>query len=189
MVTRRTALAVTAGLTTLAASGLSLHAGWSSPAATPSAVQLVGASLASGAATHSAVQPAAVPTPAARPAGSERLDAVRTVQLFCDLVERGWLWRAGGLCSTTVWRRRELRALTRCTFLSARVGVAADPRGLTVIARVHVRPRSAAALRGAALHEGVNTLRFTLERVGTTGGGWLISAIATSPPTQERGPS
>lgn len=182
MVTRRTVLAVSVTLTTLAASGLSLHAGCRSPAAAPLAVERSGVHLASGAAKPSGVQPAPRPTPATAPSGAERLDAVRTVKLFCDLVEHGCLWRAGGLCSTpTVWRRRELRALRRHTFLSACIVAASDPRALTMLVRIHVHARRAAALHDGALHEGVNTLFFTLGRVGTTTGGWLISAITTSP--------
>lgn len=182
MLTRRTALAFTVSLSTLAASGLALHAGCQGPAATPLAVERSGASLASGAANPSGSRLAPSATPASRPGGAERLDAVRTVKLFCDLVEHGRLWRAGGLCSTAaVWRRRELRALRRYTFLSARIVVASDPRALTVLVRIHVHARRGTTLRGAALHEGVNTLFFTLGRVGTTTGGWLITAIKTSP--------
>jgi len=44
-----------------------------------------------------------------------------------------------------------------------------------------VHARRDAALYDGELHEGVNTLFFTLGRVGTTTGGWLISAITTSP--------
>ena len=182
MVTRRTALAVTFSLMTLAASGLSLHAGCRGTAATPPAMERSGAHLASGAADPSGEQPSPPPTPATTPSGAERLDAVRTVKLFCDLVEHGRLWRAGGLCSTpTVWRQRELRALRRYTFLSACIVAASDPRALTMLVRIHVHARRAAALHDGALHEGVNTLFFTLGRVGTTTGGWLISAIRTSP--------
>jgi len=190
MVTRRTALAVTIGLTTLAASGLVLQTGRLGSAAAPSAVERGGVPLASAAGSPAGMRPAAAPTPPSRPDGAERLEAVRTVQLFCDLVERGWLWRAGGLCSTPkVWRRRGLRAPRRYTFLSARVVTASDPRDLTLLVRIHVHARLGKARPDAVLHEGVNTLRFTLERVGTTAGGWLISAITTSLQTQERGPS
>jgi hypothetical protein len=182
MVTRRTALAVAVSLTALAASGLALHGGCQSPPTTPSAVALSGAHPANGTASPSGLRPASSSTPAATLSGSERLDAARTVKLFCDLVESGRLWRAGGLCSTsTAWRRRELRALGRYTFLSARVVAASDPRTLRLLVRVRVQARRGTALHGAALHEGVNTLFFTLGRVGTTTGGWLITAIKTSP--------
>ena len=190
MVTRRTALAITVGLTTLAASGLALQAGRQGSAAAPPAVERGGAHLLSGTASPPGTQPAAAPSPASRPSGAERLEAVRTVKLFCDLVERGWLWRAGGLCSTpTVWRRSEFRTLRKYTFLSARIVAAADPGALAVLVRIHVHVPRGTTPQETFLRQGVNTLRFTLERVGTTTGGWLISAITTSLQTQERGPS
>ena len=182
MVTRRTVLAVTATLAALAASGLSLHAGCHSPAAAPLAVAHNGVLPSGGAAKPSGAPPRPTSASAVAPSGTEILDAVRTVKLFCDLVERGWLWRAGGLCSPPiVWRRHELRALSMFTFLSARIVNAADPRALIIRVRVRVRARHGAASHDKALHEGINTLFFTLGRVGTTTGGWLISAIRTSP--------
>jgi hypothetical protein len=182
MTAHRTALAVTVSLAALAASGLSLHAGHQDPVGAPLAAVRSGVHPSSRAARPSGTPPKPQSASAAAPSGPEILDAVRTVKLFCDLVERGWLWRAGGLCSTpTVWRRRELRTLTMYTFLSAHIVAAADPRALTIRARIRVHVRRGAAPHGSALHEGVNTLFFTLGRVGTTTGGWLISAIKTSP--------
>jgi hypothetical protein len=190
MFTRRTALAVTVGLTTLAASGLALHAGVTGNAATPPNVGRGGAGLASGKASPTGMRPAPALVAAAPPSGADRLDVVCTVKRFCDLVEHGWSSRAGDLCSApTVWRRRRLRALRRYTFLSARIVAASDPRMITVLVRIHVRARHGKTLHDATLHEGVNTLFFTLERVGTTAGGWLISAITTSPQSLERGPT
>jgi hypothetical protein len=182
MVTRRTVLAVTATLAALAASGLSLHAGCHGPAAAPLAVAHTGVLPSSEAAKPSGAPPRSTSAAAVAPSGTELLDAVHTVKLFCDLVERGWLWRAGGLCSPpTVWRRHELRALRMFTLLSARIVAAADPRALTIRVRIRVHARRGAASHDKALHEGINTLFFTLGRVGTTTGGWLISAIRTSP--------
>jgi hypothetical protein len=176
MVTRRTALAVTVTFTTLAAAGLALHAGCRGPGASPAAVELAGAGL--GSATPQASPPAA----STAASGAERLDAVRVVKLFCDLVESGRLWRARGLCSTpAAWRRRQLRAVTRFSFLSARIVDASDPGALTVLVRIHVHTRRDRPPEHTTLHEGVNTLFFTLGRVGTTSGGWLISAVKTSP--------
>ena len=182
MVTRRTALAVTVTLTTLAASGLALHAGTQGPVVLPAAAKLSGTVTESAAAYPTKVPPVAQLPPATAASGAERLDAVRIVKLFCDLVDSGRLRRAGGLCSAkpAAWRR-ELRALGRYTFLSARIVDASDPRTLTVLVRIHVHARRGGPPTDAALHEGINTQLFTLGRVGTTAGGWLISAVKTSP--------
>ena len=177
MVTRRTALAVTFSLTTLAASGLLLHAGCRGTAATPPAVERSGAHLASGAADPSGEQPSPAPTPATTPSGAERLDAVRTVKLFCDLVGSQRFLRAAALFATPrVWPRRELRAVRRLDFRSARVHFAPDPHTLVVVARVHASGGSE-----SPVSDGDTTLFFTLGRVGTTAGGWLITAVTTSP--------
>lgn len=120
------------------------------------------------------------PTAAALPSASEgaqRLDAVRTVKLFCDLVGSRRLWRAAALFATPqVWPRRELRAVLRLDFRSARIGSSPDPRTLVVVARVHASGGS-----GSPVRDGDTTLFFTLGRVGTTAGGWLITAVTTSP--------
>jgi len=108
--------------------------------------------------------------------GAQRLDAVRTVKLFCDLVASRRFWRAADLFATPrVWTRRELRAVRRLDFRSARVDVAPDPQTLVVAARVHASGGSESPVRGDT------TLFFTLGRVGTTAGGWLITAVTTSP--------
>ena len=108
---------------------------------------------------------------------AQRLDAVRTVKLFCDLVGSGRLWRAAALFATPrVWPRRELRAVRRLDFRSARIDVAPDPHTLVVAARVRASGGSE-----SPVHDGDTTLFFTLGRVGTTAGGWLITAVTTSP--------
>ena len=117
---------------------------------------------------------------AARPgasAGAQGLDAVRTVQLFCDLVGSHRLWRAAELFATPrVWTRRELLALRQLDFRSARVDFAPEPSTLVVVARVQASGGPESPVR-----DGDATLFFTLGRVGTTAGGWLITAVTTSP--------
>ena len=109
--------------------------------------------------------------------GAQRLDAVRTVKLFCDLVGSRQLWRAAALFATPrVWTRRELHAVRQLDFVSARVHVAPDPHTLVVVARVFASAESECPVR-----DGDITLFFTLGRVGTTAGGWLITAVTTSP--------
>ncbi len=109
--------------------------------------------------------------------GAARLEAARTVALFCRLVDTHRAARASELLAAPdAWPRRLRRAAARFTFVSALVARRAHGGALTVVARVRVRPR-----RGGALHRGVNTLFFTLGRVGTTTGGWLISAVSTRP--------
>ena len=108
---------------------------------------------------------------------AQRLDAVRTVKLFCDLVGSRRFWRAAALFATPrVWPRRELRAVRRLDFRSARVHFAPDPHTLVVVARVQASGGSESPVR-----DGDTTLFFTLGRVGTTAGGWLITAVTTSP--------
>ena len=120
------------------------------------------------------------PTAAALPGASvdaQRLDAVRTVKLFCDLVGSGRLWRAAELFATPrVWPRGELRAVRRLDFRSARIDFAPDPYTLVVVAQVHASGES-----GSAVPDGDTTLFFTLGRVGATAGGWLITAVTASP--------
>jgi hypothetical protein len=109
--------------------------------------------------------------------GAQRLDAVRTVNLFCDLVGSRRFWRAAALFATPrVWPRRKLRAVLRLDFRSARIGSSPDPRTLVVIAQVQASGGS-----GSPVRDGNATLFFTLGRVGTTAGGWLITAVTTSP--------
>jgi len=118
-------------------------------------------------------------------AGAQRLDAVRTVKLFCDLAGSRRFWSAAALFATPrVWPRRELRAVRRLDFHSARIDFAPDPRTLVVVARVHASGGSESPVR-----EGDTKLFFTLGRVGATAGGWLITAVTTSPQPYERGPS
>jgi hypothetical protein len=120
-------------------------------------------------------RPAAVPQAASEAA--QRVDAVRTVKLFCDLVGSRRLWRAAALFATPrVWTRRELQAIRQLDFVSARIHFAPDPHTLVVVARVLVSAESESPVR-----DGDTTLFFTLGRVGTTAGGWLITAVTTSP--------
>jgi hypothetical protein len=126
-----------------------------------------------------AVAPAS-PQAAAMPSASEgaqRVEAVRTVKLFCDLVGSRRLWRAAALFATPrIWTRRELRAVRRLEFRAARIDFAPDPQTLVVVARVR-----ASAAPESPVHDGDSTLFFTLGRVGTTAGGWLITAVTASP--------
>ena len=110
-------------------------------------------------------------------ADGQRLDAVRTVKLFCDLVSSRRLWRAAELFATPrVWPRRELRAVRRLDFRSARIDFAPDPHTLVVVALVQASGGS-----GSPVPDGDTTLFFTLGRVGATAGGWLITAVTASP--------
>ena len=110
-------------------------------------------------------------------ADGQRLDAVRTVKLFCDLVDSRRLWRAAELFATPrVWPRRELHAVRQLDFCSARVDFAPDPQTLIVVAQVRASGGSESPVR-----DGDTTLFFTLGRVGTTAGGWLITAVTSSP--------
>ena len=132
------------------------------------------------AAAFAAVGAQGDPTAAALPsvsAGAQHLEAVRTVKLFCDLVGSRQLWRAAALFATPrVWPRRELRAVRRLDFRSARIDFAPDPHTLVVVARVQASGES-----GSPVRDGDTTLFFTLGRVGTTAGGWLITAVTSSP--------
>jgi hypothetical protein len=128
--------------------------------------------------------PAGSPAPAASaraaapaPGASERLAAVHTVQSFCERVDHGQLWSAAGLlASPRVWTRRQLRSVRSLRFRWARVLSQPDAHMLRVVARVR-----AAAGPGSPLHDGACTLLFTLGRVGTTSGGWLITAVTPGP--------
>jgi hypothetical protein len=115
-------------------------------------------------------------TPAAS-AGVARLEAVRTVELYCRLVDRGQFARAGTLCSRRrLWSRGELSSLRAFRFRSASVFAAPDPRTLVLLSRVRVH-----AGHGCPIPGGLATLFFTLGRVDAAVGGWLITAITTSP--------
>jgi hypothetical protein len=115
--------------------------------------------------------------------GSARLDAVRTVKQFCDLLDARLYWPAAGLfAAQRVWTRAELRSVRALSFRSARVLTAPDPATVTVAAAVRsiVRP-------GSPVPPGAATLFFTLGRVGTTTGGWLIQAITARPQPHRKG--
>lgn len=107
---------------------------------------------------------------------ADALEAVRALKHFCDLVGAHRLHAAAKLLAGPwVWPRRELLPISRLRLVSAKVQ---DGRqGDTVVLRARLR----AHLRGPSpLHDGINTLFFTLGRDGTTGG-WLIAAVTSSP--------
>ena len=107
----------------------------------------------------------------------DRLRAARTVALYCRLVDRGQFARAGDLCARRrLWSRRALAGVTRFHFRSARIFAAPDTRTLVLKARVHVHSG-----RARPLPDGLAVLFFTLGRVGSAVGGWLITAVSTSP--------
>ncbi len=129
-------------------------------------------------ATLSPARRAAVAASApAETSAADRLEAVRTVALYCHLLDQGQFARAGELCSRrSLWSRRVLAGVSRFHFRSARVFAAPDTRTLVLKARVRVH-----AGRGHPLPDGLAILFFTLGRVGSAVGGWLITAVATSP--------
>ena len=97
--------------------------------------------------------------------------------LYCHLVEAGQFARAGELCARRrLWSRRTLAGLRRFHFRSARVYAAPDARTLVFKARVRVH-----AGRGCPLPDGLAIVFFTLGRAGSAVGGWLITAVSTSP--------
>ena len=120
-------------------------------------------------------------TPAAA-SGGEVLEAVRTLKRFCDLVDDGDRHAAGRLLAGPwVWPRRELAPIARLRLMSARVQEARVQGDVVLLARVHARLRGPSPLR-----DGVNTLFFTLGRDRTTGG-WLVTAVTTSPQPERKG--
>jgi hypothetical protein len=116
-------------------------------------------------------------TPDAAPTGADWLEAARTVMRYCALVDDGQFARAAELCARRrLWSRRAFTGMTRFHFRSARVFAAPDARTLVFKARVRVRTE-----RGGQLPDGLSVLFFTLGRAGTAVGGWLITAVSTSP--------
>jgi hypothetical protein len=150
------------------------------PVVVPSDVHL--ASVAGSPAPGAGTPPGASDQAAVWPglsdsAGAARLEAARTVALYCRLIEAGQFARAGELCARRrLWSRRALGALTRFHFRSALVYAAPDVRTLVLQARVRVRAR-----RGSPFPDGLIVVFFTLGRVGNAVGRWLISAVSTSP--------
>lgn len=110
------------------------------------------------------------------PTDADALEAVRTVKHFCDLVSARRLRAAERLLAGSwVWPRRELRQLTRLRLVSARVQDGHGTGDVVLLVRLRV------IVDGPSpLHDGVNTLFFTLGRDGTTGGR-LITAVTSSP--------
>jgi len=139
------------------------------PVAVPSDVH-----LAEGAASG---EPPSASPGGERAGSADRLEAVRTVALYCRLVDAGQFARAGEFCAARrLWSRRAFRAVSRYRFRSARVYAAPDARTLVLKARVRVH-----AGPGRPLPDGLAILFFTLGRVGSAVGGWLITAVSTSP--------
>jgi hypothetical protein len=125
--------------------------------------------------------PGADAAPAAT-SGSETLEAVQTLKRFCDLVDDGDKREAGRLLAGPwVWPRRGLARIARLRFMSARVRQARVSAEIVLLTRVSARLR-----HPSPLHDGVNQLFFTLGRDGTTGG-WLITAVTTSPWPERKG--
>jgi len=123
------------------------------------------------------IGPPLTPPPAAAPDDGGRLEASRTVALYCRLIDQRQFARAGALCSRRrLWSRRAYASLRGFRFRSARVFAAPDARTLVLAVRVRVH-----AGRGRSLPDGLITLFFTLGRVGSAVGGWLITAVSTSP--------
>lgn len=119
----------------------------------------------------------APPTAPAPVSGGDRLEAVRTVKLFCDLFCSHRRGQAQALLERAeILRARGLRRARGLAFVSARVKAHTSAGTLTVAASVSVQP-----WRGSLPRMGVDTLFLTLGRVGTTTGGWLITAVTTSP--------
>ena len=124
-------------------------------------------------------QPArsAAAAPAGTSVASDRLEAARTVALYCRLLDQGQFARAGELCALRrLWSRRSLSGVARFNFRSARVYAAPDAR--TLVLKAHVRVRAG---RGCPLPDGLAVLFFSLGRVGSAVGGWLITAVSARP--------
>ncbi len=82
---------------------------------------------------------------------ADRLEAARTVALYCRLIEAGQFARAGELCAhRRLWSRRALGALSRFHFRSARVYAAPDARTLVLKARVRVHAGEVVRCRTAS---------------------------------------
>ena len=179
--TRRTATAALAAAV-LVAAGTALHPGCAGRSDEGSPLLPGGALAAAPAAPGTRTTgPAAAGGPArtriAPISFGDRLEAVRTVKLFCDLLGSRRRRQARELLGAPgVLRARELREIRGRAFVSARVKAHALAGTLTVAASVRTSPSRASAARA-----GVDTLFFTLGRVGTTTGGWLITAVTTSP--------
>ena len=110
-------------------------------------------------------------------ADAVRLEAARTVALYCHLLGRGQFARASDLCAgRRLWSRHALASLGRLRFRSARIYAAPDARTLVLKARVRTH-----AGRGRPLPDGLAVVFFTLGRAGSAVGGWRITAVSTSP--------
>jgi hypothetical protein len=168
MSSARTAALILGALTALVALAPACGEHTPAPVVVPSDVHL---------ATRQPARPAAPAEPAGASAAGDRLEAARTVALYCRLLEQGQFARAGELCARRrLWSRRAFATLARFHFRSAYVYAAPDARTLVLKARVRVR-----AGRGCPLPDGLAVLFFTLGRVGSAVGGWLITAVSASP--------
>lgn len=171
-------LLVIAGLG-LAATVVLAQGGGAGDAGAPAPPPMAGASPEASAPAEAPASPGAWPSPSATSApvsGNDMLDAVRTLKRFCDLVDDGRRPAAGRLLAGPwVWPRRELMPIARLRLVSARPREGRSTGDVVLLARLRAR------LRGPSpLHDGVNTLFITLGRDGTTGG-WLVTAVTTSP--------
>jgi len=168
------------GLAAIVAAALGRPGGETSFAG-PHAVLPAPSSTTSAPARPAPTLPGFGATPAAA-SGGEVLEAVRTLKRFCDLVDDGDRHAAGRLLAGPwVWPRRELAPIARLRLMSARVQEARVQGDVVLLARVHARLRGPSPLR-----DGVNTLFFTLGRDRTTGG-WLVTAVTTSPQPERKG--
>lgn len=164
-----------------AAPGARRHA--PQPAPTATQAQAHGEATQGGGAEPPAGPGTPVPAASWSLDGRARLEAVRTVKLFCDLVDARRLWEAAGLfAAQRVWTRAQLRSVRGLSFLSARVLTAPDQATVTVVARVR-----AVSGPGSPVPQGAATLFVTLGRVGTTSGGWLIHAVTARPHSERKG--
>ena len=139
------------------------------PVVVPSDVHLA----AAGAARPAAAAPAGRRPGGRRQAAGRRASSPSTAAWSTRVSSRA----PADLCAhRRLWSRRALAGVTRFHFRSARVYAAPDARTLVLKARVRVR-----AGRGRPLPDGLAVLFFTLGRVGSAVGGWLITAVSTSP--------
>jgi len=173
MPSRRTSLALLAAAAVVAAGVLLGQACRRDGAAAPLPVDDAPAHIARAAGLPASAAVAA----AVSLTGTDLLEAVRTVDRFCKLVS-GDRRRAAcrSLATPRVWPRSQLRTLRGLRLRSARLVAVPDVRTVVVRTRVNVHARA-----GCRLRDGINILFFTLGRVGTTTGGWLISAVSTRP--------
>ncbi len=183
----RTAALVVIAALALSAAGLqawragqhgaqSLQAAPESASSQPASGGAAPGGAAQGASPSGAPAPGAVVLAPPDDTGGAQLEAARVLHLFCVFVDSHRYARARTLLLARVWPLRELRAFSSFRFVSARVYARPDARTLIMLTRIRIETRSPSPLA-----DGVATLFFTLGRVGTTTGGWLITAVSSSP--------